>query len=628
MCKRPENQVSDGDSWQRGRSYVPATGETNTGGLVGLMGKFIMGALVGAFGGAVSGAILGVGESILVTWTSAAAEEYWLFLFSVLSYGAIGALIGVGAAVAWQLVRRGKAGNFEATQLAAGLGFLFPALFVVRYHVAKRIFNEQLGFGTSSGLIAHVLILLGSIVAALMVVGLVRVLYRRFGAAGPVIGFASAALVTLVVGAVAGSSAEAAPTRQARADPSRPNVVLIVADTLRADSVVERARQAPDGGLARLRADGISFERAHAQASWTRPSVASILTSLYPSSHGAVHKMDFLSNRVQTLAEVLGNAGFWTSGFTTNINVAPIFNLNQGFGEFAYLEPSFYFGATDSATKLVIYKTLRTLRERFFANRVFYEHFYQDAAVVNTRFTEWLAEGPPRPFFLFLHYMDPHDPYFDHPYNGEGVARVTNPSPAAERRDELRQLYLEGVAYLDGHLATLIEKLDAAGLYESSVVIFTSDHGEEFHEHDGWWHGTTLYGEQLHVPLIIKLPGNAQGGTQRKDPARSIDIAPSILGAAGVETPEGFQGIDLMRERVEEPLIAEEDLEGNRIFSILDGEWKLIIANADNPRGLAPTELYNLASDPQEKNNLAPTQAEKVAELEAKLRSMLPPGTL
>ncbi len=377
-----------------------------------------------------------------------------------------------------------------------------------------------------------------------------------------------------------------------------------------------------------MRNDGVNFTSAQAQASWTRPSVASILTSQYPSSHGTVHKMDFMSNRVLTLAEAMEDSGYWTAGVTTNINVAPIFNLSQGFGEFAYLEPSFYFGATDSAAKLVIYKSLRTLRERFFAERIYYQHFYQDAAVVNEHVAEWLAQDPPEPFFLFLHYMDPHDPYFEIPYDGHGVARVTNPSPPVERVDELRNLYSEGIQYLDEQLKTLLETLDGAGLYDDSVLVFTADHGEEFYEHSGWWHGTSLYQEQLHVPLLLKLPGNEQGGAVRADPARSIDIGPSIVGAAGIAAPASFQGVDLIRQRVAEPLIAEEDLEGNRLFSIRDGDWKLIVANPDNPRGLAPVELYDLASDPGEKTNLAARSPDKVAELEGKLRSMLPPGTL
>src|SRR6185295_8017030 len=116
--------------------------------------------------------------------------------------------------------------------------------------------------------------------------------------------------------------------------------------------------------------------------------------------------------------------GYWTAAFTTNINVAPVFNFQQGFDEFRYLEPSFYFGASDSATKLAIYKTLRMVRERFFSSRMYFQNYYQDAEVVGTHVNEWFDSSPPEPFFLFIHYMDPHDPYFEMPYNGKGVARV------------------------------------------------------------------------------------------------------------------------------------------------------------------------------------------------------------
>lgn len=592
------------------------------------MGNLVVGMLIGAIAGAIGGAILGVGESALVTWTSAAAEEYWLFLFGALAYGIVCAAFGLVAAGGWGVLRRGRAGHFELAQVGAGLGFVLPALFVTRYHVAKRIFNEQLGFGTFADVVAHVLIVLGVAVAAFLVVGIVRVLIRRLGMAGPALGTAALAAIAVVIGAVAGSDAEAAPHRVATGDRERPNVILILADTLRADTAMEQARRAPDGGLARLHRDGVVFDSAWAQASWTRPSVASILTGQYPSTHGTTGKLDFMSNRVQTLAKVLRDSGYWTSGVTTNINVSPIFNLHQGFAEFAYLEPAFYFGATDSGAKLVIYKTLRALREKFFANRVHYQHFYQDAEVVNERVRNWLSENPPSPFLLFVHYMDPHDPYFELPYNGRGVARVTNPSPAPERADELRSLYVQGVEYLDQYLARLIADLEKSGAWDRSVVVFVSDHGEEFHEHDGWWHGTTLYDEQLHVPLVVKLPQNARAGERRSDVARTIDIAPSVLGALGMRAQAEFQGVDLMATTVDEPVIAEEDLEGNRLFAIRDGEWKLIIANPGNPRGLAPSELYDIARDPGERNNVAASHPEKVAELEARLRSMLPPGTL
>ncbi len=592
-----------------------------------MIGKLVVAALVGAFGGLLGGALLGFGESILVTWASAAADEYWLFLFSVIAYGVFAAAFGIGAALIWQLIRRGRAGDFEVAQIGAGLGFLPIALFVTRYHVNKRIFKEQLDFASGSGLLAHVLILLGVGLAALVIVGLVRVLYRRMGRLGPALGFGIAAGLSVLIGLTVGGGGEGAPQRAASGAKTLPNVVLIIADTLRWDVVKERASQSPQGGFARLRGDGVAFDRAQSQASWTRPSVASILTSQYPSTHGTVHKMDFMSDRVLTLAETLQDAGYWTAGVTTNINVAPIFNLSQGFGEFAYLEPSFYFGATDSAAKLVIYKTLRTLRERFFADRVYYEHFYQDGAVVNEHVEKWLSEKPPEPFFLFLHYMDPHDPYFEVPYNGHGVARVMNPSPAPERVEELRSLYLQGVRYLDEELGKTLDQLNGANFYDDSVVVFTSDHGEEFFEHEGWWHGTSLYQEQLHVPMVVKLPSQAQAGGERLDPMRSIDIGPTILGVAGVSVPASFQGVDVFDGKVEEPLVAEEDLEGNRLFSIRDGNWKLIIANQGNPRGLAPVELYDLGVDPGEQKNLAASNRQKVSELETKLRAMLPSGT-
>ncbi len=593
------------------------------------MGTWILGALVGAFGGALAGALLGFGESILVTWASGAADEYWLFLFGVVYYGLFGALFGLGAALLWQIVRGGRATSFELAQLGAGLGFLPLGLFVTRYHVNKRIFKEQLDFASGSGIVTHLLILAGVVVAALIIVGLVRFLYRRIGWAGNLIGYAFAAGLAVLIGLTFGSGEAEGPDRDAAtAGKSRPNIIIIVADTLRADVVDDRAKQSPDGGFSQLKVDGVTFDWAHAQASWTRPSVASILTSQYPSSHGTVHKMDFMSDRVLTLAEALRDAGYWTAGVTTNINVAPIFNLSQGFREFKYLEPSFYFGATDSAAKLVIYKTLRTLRERFFADRVYYEHFYQDAAVVNDYIRNFVASNPPEPFFLFVHYMDPHDPYFEVPYNGRGVARVTNPSPDPSRIAELRSLYLQGVRYLDDNLGLFLDQLREAGLYDRSLIAFTSDHGEEFYEHDGWWHGTSLYDEQLHVPLVIKLPRGEQAGLVRRDVVRSIDIGPTVFAAAGVRAPASFQGIDIFDGRVEEPVIAEEDLEGNRIFSIRDGRWKLIKANVGNPRGLAPIELYDIESDPGESKNLADSNAAKVKELTEKLRSMLPPGTV
>jgi arylsulfatase A-like enzyme len=201
------------------------------------------------------------------------------------------------------------------------------------------------------------------------------------------------------------------------------------------------------------------------------------------------------------------------------------------------------------------------------------------------------------------------------------VARVTNPSPPAARAEELRSQYLQGVRYLDVKLDDMLKGLNAAGLYDRSLIVVTADHGEEFNEHDGFWHGTTLYEEQIHVPLVIKKPGGH--AERRTDRVRSIDIGPTVMALAGLRSPGTFQGVNVFDQRVEEPIIAEEELEGNRIVSILSGPWKLIKANPGNPRGLQTVELYNLESDPLEKNNLAASEPQRVSELEAMLRELM-----
>src|SRR5437773_682900 len=294
------------------------------------------------------------------------------------------------------------------------------------------------------------------------------------------------------------------------------------------------------------------WANAFAQASWTRPSVATILTGLYPSSHGAVHKADRLPERVDTLAERLRGIGYRTVGFADNANISQAFNFQQGFDEYRYLEPDFFFGASEPASQLALYSGLRLVRERFLAHSVDVHQYYQPAEVVTAEVRRWLDRGAgEQPFFLFVHYMDPHDPYFAHPFNGEGYARVAHPNPPPALAERLHRLYEGEVAYLDEHLGVLFDDLRRRGLYGRTLVVLTADHGEEFHEHGGWWHGTTLYDEQIHVPLIVKPPGahgpgptggaGPIGGAGRvfEELATSLDIAPTILAAAGLTVQIG-----------------------------------------------------------------------------------------
>ena len=277
-----------------------------------------------------------------------------------------------------------------------------------------------------------------------------------------------------------------------------------------------------------------------------------------------------------------------------------------------------YFRASASAAKLSLYEVLRRVRQQVQATvlggglRV--TDFYQPAQAVTEHALDWLDNGRPpgaAPFFLFLHYMDPHDPFMDWTRPGVGYARVRMGEPdPAKSLDAMKKAYALEIEYLDQHLGVLFDGLRSRGLYDDSVILLTSDHGEEFYDHGGWWHGRTLYEEQLRVPLLVKLPGNEAGGERESGFARHIDVGPTLLRLAGTEIPGAMSGAALLGAGTPEVpapryVYAEVDFEGNRLTSARTSARKLIQANKDNPRGLAEVEYYDLATDPRESENLA-----------------------
>jgi arylsulfatase A-like enzyme len=246
--------------------------------------------------------------------------------------------------------------------------------------------------------------------------------------------------------------------------------------------------------------------------------------------------------------------------------------------------------------------------------------------VVTDRGLAWIAENGDHPFFLFLHYMDPHDPYFTHPYNGEGLARVANPNPDPSLADEYRAAYDGEITYLDQQLARLFAELKRRGLYDSSLILLTADHGEEFCEHGGWWHGLTLYDEQIAVPLIIKAPRGGASDVVNETIVSSIDIAPTIIAAVGGTPPDVMSGrplglgADAAAPR--DHAFAESELEGNVLQAYRSQEWKLIQANPGNPRGLPPQQLFDVARDRGEQHDLAASRTDAVATLAAHLNAV------
>jgi arylsulfatase A-like enzyme len=327
-------------------------------------------------------------------------------------------------------------------------------------------------------------------------------------------------------------------------------------------------------------------------------------------------KSDALPNALTTLPEALRAAGYTTAGYATNFNVAPYFNFHQGFDEYVYLEPEFVLGADDASAKLLLMQFIRQRIEKMRAmqGEVLPGTAYQDAETVNGSITAWIDRHPPSPWFLFVGYMDPHDPYFAHPYDGSGYARAAHQHPDPSEAPALTALYDGEISYWDAELGKLLDGLRERGLYDDLTIIVTSDHGEEFNDHGGFWHGTTLYDEQVRVPLLVKLPESRRGGTVVRHWVQSIDLMPTVLKLFKAPVPEGVQGGDLFTGT--DVVYAEESHEGNVLESVreLDGtdEYKLITANRDNPRGLKPVELYRVDLDPSEQENLAPTSPDEV----------------
>lgn len=417
--------------------------------------------------------------------------------------------------------------------------------------------------------------------------------------------------------APAGSDTAAAATEKSA---EGPNIILCATDALRADylSLYDPEMTTKTPHLSALAGDGILFKRAFSQAPWTKPSFATMFTGLYPTAHGATGKTNSISPEVTTLAQVLEAQGYFTQGFSNNPNTTSLFGFNRGFTDYVDLKPDPLFGAPASAMHLSLYGLMRkvflTVEGKVRGGHIRITDFYQPAEVITDTALAWFDKRPNKesPFYLYLHYMDTHDPFMDHGSPGKGYARARMESPDPEKyREPMRQAYLSEIEYLDQHLGRLFDGLKSRGLYDNTFILFVSDHGEEFFDHEGWWHGQTLYEELLHVPLIFKLPKSLQAGTQTDALARLVDLAPSILEVAGLPAQPDMSGQPLVDRSGTllngsiQYCYAENDFEGNVLQSLRTDDRALIQANENNFRDLAPMEVYDMAKDPKQAQNLA-----------------------
>jgi arylsulfatase A-like enzyme/uncharacterized membrane protein YbhN (UPF0104 family) len=590
------------------------------------------GVAYGLGAGIVAGLVLALAEAAAIAQQGFGTEAQVLW-YGPLAYAAFfGALCALGGVVL-AVFPMDEAESRGWTPSLALLATLVPVgLAITVFRLRRDVYLEQM---PPAPVLAAVLGGFGLLALFLFLAG--PRLFR--GAAGKLFSPPIAlALLILAAGGgwiAAGELARPPKSDAAAAVPAalaqRPNVILVMVDTLRADHLsCYGGTFTPTPNLCRIATDGGTLYSGFSHASWTKPSTATLLTSLVPSSHQAMAKGAALPDEIDTVAEAFQRAGYATGAFVSNTNLTEAFGFAQGFDEFHYLGPDYLFGAVESSSKLVLYQIFRRVYFTFVPGLRFGD-FYQDSEVVNRRAFDWFDRHAASRFFLFLHYMDPHDPYFEHPYNGVGVARAAAQDPPADQAERMHELYVGEIAYLDANFGKLIARLEAQGLYDDSVIALVADHGEEFHEHGGFWHGLTLYDEQIHVPLMVKWRKGAPAAPPdaRGEPARLIDVGPTLLAQAGAAIPPAMQGIDLTtlpaaRAPGDQLVFSEENHEGNVLRAVRTRTWKWIEANAGNPRGLAPRELFRVESDPAETENVADREpgtarelARQAAELEA-----------
>jgi arylsulfatase A-like enzyme len=425
----------------------------------------------------------------------------------------------------------------------------------------------------------------------------------------------------------------AAPRRPGADD--RPNVLFIVVDTLRYDHLTSYGyeRETSPEIQRLLAAEGTVMERAYSQAPWTLPSVTSYMTSRFPGEILGDDPATYgIPDGIGSLAESFAGLGYRTAGYFAN----PA--LHEGNG-FARGFETFYSPDAPEAIE-------------------------RHADSVNRRALPWLRAHQDEPFFLYLHYIDPHDPYmnpdvvdgrspwFDDPggINGRWVHGVyTGQIPVDDLDREVRHftaLYDTEIRYVDRAIGELLDAIPPDVLADTLIVL-TADHGEELQDHGGWKHGHTLYEDQIHVPLIFRWDGRIPAGRRAPGVVRLVDVAPTLLAATGAEAPPSWQGESLLAAlRGDEPLprlaaFAQQlQVFPLRTAAVL-GDEKLILYNEREPftpenwlqdwiyrldaARLERLELYDLAADPRERSNLLASPAPDAASAAAAAVARLEP---
>lgn len=408
--------------------------------------------------------------------------------------------------------------------------------------------------------------------------------------------------------------------------PDTPNVLLITLDTVRAKSLsLHGYSRATSPELERISKSSVRFDRAIVTAPWTLPSHASLLTSRLPheTSIGWFSPLDATH---PTLAEVLSKQGFATAGFVANLEYCSSeTGLGRGFHH--------YEDYRVTPSQIAISSTLGTRLVDLIAGKVFgyADHVNRKPAhLLNASFLNWLTRNDQRPFFAFLNYYDAHDPLLPpEPFASKfgQPGRERNPAVWPEREwtaEEIqyeRDAYDGSIAYLDQQLGALFAELQRRGKLDNTLVIITSDHGEQFSEHGVMGHGYDIFMTTLHVPLLMRMPSRIPGNTVVNEAVTLRDVPATVLDILGLKNEVGFSGKSLAQfwngkltpgptgpELVASELNFAPNLPAH--FPVSKGDMKSIISGQYHyiRNGDGSEHLFNLQADPDETRDLSRAQ--------------------
>jgi arylsulfatase A-like enzyme len=427
-----------------------------------------------------------------------------------------------------------------------------------------------------------------------------------------------AALVVAAFGLLI-SSCKPASTLPLRApDGKPPNVVLITIDTLRADHLGTYGYALPTSpAIDALAAKGVTFDRCMASAPETAPAAASILTGNYQGRHRVFRNLAKLADENVTLAERLHAAGYATAGFSGNMLLGAPYGFAQGF---------------DAFTSFAVPKALHSSDDRGAALAV-----------------EWLESRPPEPWFLWIHFMDPHGPYTSAPASmsadfdyAPGTFGADEPVPVGtsnfglgiipryqrigglDRLSQYVRRYDGEIRFTDMQVGKVVDALHRLDHGDDTLIVLTADHGESLTEHREYLqHGWYLYDTTLHVPLVFSWQGSTRNGARIPQQMSSVDIVPTILELAGADT----RGLEIDGESLAAAVAGEVPAEevpifaagprANRPSAVVEGRWKLIHTPPGTPHvpsarsneeefaAGARWELYDRNADPGETHDLS-----------------------